>query len=249
MTRTIGIGIAEDPEKVVASIRAVGPGLRVIGYCTPETGAKIRGTVPLKESATPEEDLPRDLFSGAIDAAVRGTLPANGTLRALKKAAGVDHLERIALLETASGKKFLLTPVGVDEGYSVRDKVAFVEKGRAIAEKFGLSPKVAILSGGRLGDIGRDGTVDRSMADAELVARITGAVHSEILIEDAIGYAGLIIAPDGISGNLIFRTLTFLGNGKGHGAPVVNIGKIFVDTSRASPDYTNALLLAASLLD
>lgn len=249
MTRIIGIGIGEDPEKIIASIPAAGSGIRVVGYCTPETAAKIRGRVPLKESKTPEEDLSRDLFSGAIDAAVRGTLPANGTLRALKKAAGVDHLERIALLETAAGKKFLLTPVGVDEGSSVQEKIEFVRKGTAIAEKFGLPANVGILSGGRLGDIGRDKKVDRSMADAELVARITGAVHCEILIEDAIESCGVIIAPDGISGNLIFRTLTFLGNGKGHGAPVVNIDKIFVDTSRASPDYTNALLLAASLLD
>ena len=87
------------------------------------------------------------------------------------------------------------------------------------------------------------------MADAELVARIAGAEHCEILIEDAIKSCGLIIAPDGISGNLIFRTLTFLGAGFAHGAPVVNISKIFVDTSRASPNYTNALLLAASLLE
>jgi predicted methyltransferase MtxX (methanogen marker protein 4) len=87
------------------------------------------------------------------------------------------------------------------------------------------------------------------MADAELVSRLSGARHYEILIEDAVKTCGVIIAPDGISGNLIFRTLVFLGGGHGHGAPVLNIGKIFVDTSRASPDYTNALLLAASLLD
>ncbi|MDD1704009.1 MAG: phosphotransacetylase, partial [Methanoregula sp.] len=69
------------------------------------------------------------------------------------------------------------------------------------------------------------------------------------LIEDAIEDCGLIIAPDGISGNLVFRTLAFLGGGISHGAPVVNISKIFVDTSRASPNYTNALWRAAALLE
>ena len=106
---------------------------------------------------------------------------------------------------------------------------------------------MAILSGGRLGDLGRNRRVDRSMADAELVARITGETHYEILVEDAISDAGVIIAPDGITGNLMFRTLTFLGAGHGHGAPVVNIDRIFVDTSRASPDYRNAIMLADSL--
>jgi predicted methyltransferase MtxX (methanogen marker protein 4) len=57
-----------------------------------------------------------------------------------------------------------------------------------------------------------------------------------------------VIAPDGITGNLIFRTLALLGGGRGHGAPVVNIDRIFVDTSRASADYTNAIMLAKSLV-
>ena len=161
---------------------------------------------------------------------------------------GVDHLERIALLETVHGKKFLLTPVGVDEGWTVPEKLELIKKGRVIAKKFGL-PKNGILSGGRLGDIGRHPQVDASMAEAELVARLGDAAHCEILIEDAVETCGLIIAPDGISGNLVFRTLTFLGGGLGHGAPVVNISRIFVDSSRASPNYANALLLAASLLE
>ena len=106
-------------------------------------------------------------MTGAIDAAVRGTLPAKATLQALKTAAGVDHLERIALLETADGKKFLFAPVGIDEGWTVADKLALIRKGRLVARRFGLPEKVGVLSGGRLGDVGRHARVDRSMADAE----------------------------------------------------------------------------------
>jgi putative methanogen marker protein 4 len=249
--KRIGIGIGEDPEKVLASATPVKGAFEVIGYCRPGTvkpGSALRGVV-LHEHAEPEQALVSDLMTGKIDAAVRGTLPANVTLKALKTAAGVDHLERIALLETAHGKKFLLSPVGVDEGWTVQDKLELIRRGRIIARKFGLPERVGILSGGRIGDIGRHEMVDRSLADAELVARLGDATHYEILIEDAVETCGLIIAPDGISGNLIFRTLAFLGAGHGHGAPVVNIPRIFVDTSRASPNYTNALMLAASLLE
>ena len=247
--KRIGIGIHEDPEKVLASAIEVSKTCEVFCYCKP-------GIVPEKpsdsavhiiEHPAPERAMIDDLMAGTIDAAVRGTLPANATLKALKAAEGVDHLERIALLETARGKKFLLTPVGVDEGWTVPEKLELIKKGQIIAKKFGLPAKTGILSGGRLGDVGRHPQVDASMAEAELVAKLSGSVHCEILIEDAIETCGLIIAPDGISGNLIFRTLTFLGNGYGHGAPVVNISRIFVDTSRASPNYANALLLAASL--
>jgi putative methanogen marker protein 4 len=249
--KRIGIGIAEDPEKVIASANSVSGAFETICYC--KTGVVNHKTVGknvhILENPYPEQALVADLVSENIDAAVRGTLPSNSTLKALKAAMGVDHLERIALLETVHGKKFLLTPVGVDEGWTVAEKLELIKKGRIIAKKFGLPEKVGVLSGGRLGDIGRHPQVDASMADAELVARLGNATHCEILIEDAIETCGLIIAPDGISGNLVFRTLTFLGGGYGHGAPVVNISRIFVDSSRASPNYANALLLAASLLE
>jgi putative methanogen marker protein 4 len=249
--KRIGIGIADDPDKVIGSVLEVAGKFETFCYCRPGvvTGKPADHTIHIVEDSHPEQAMIDALVSGKIDAAVRGTLPSNATLKALKKAEGVDHLERIALLETAAGKKFLLTPVGVDEGWTIPEKLALIEKGRTIAKKFGLPEKTGILSGGRLGDVGRHPQVDASMAEAELVAKLSGAVHCEILIEDAIETCGLIIAPDGISGNLIFRTLTFLGDGHGHGAPVVNISRIFVDTSRASPNYVNSLLLAASLLE
>ena len=249
--RTIGIGAGAEPEKVVESACRVRIPCDIVCYTRPGTVAVPPGydNVRLHESENPESALVSDLINGTIHAAIRGTLPAHVTLQALKAAAGVNRLERIALLETARGKKFLFAPVGIDEGWTVADKLELIRKGRTIARRFGLPEKVGVLSGGRLGDLGRHERVDRSMADAELVVRLSGAVHCEILIEDAVESCGLIIAPDGISGNLVFRTLAFLGAGFGHGAPVVNIDRIFVDTSRAQPDYTNALLLAASLLE
>jgi putative methanogen marker protein 4 len=249
--KRIGIGIADDVEKVLSSAASVSGDFITACYCCPGIIDKksVGNSLEIVEQEDPGQALIDDLMAGRIDAAVRGTLPANSTLRALKIAEDVDHLERIALLETVQGKKFLLTPVGVDEGWTVPEKLELIKKGRLIAQKFGLLPKVGILSGGRLGDVGRHSQVDTSMAEAELVARLSGADHCEILIEDAVETCGLIIAPDGISGNLIFRTLVFLGGGHGHGAPVVNISRIFVDTSRASPNYANALLLAASLLE
>ncbi|MDD4483256.1 MAG: methanogenesis marker protein Mmp4/MtxX [Methanoregula sp.] len=249
--KTIGIGAAEDADRVIASACRVDLLCDIACYCRPGAVRVPAGhaNITLRESCEPEKALVSDLMDGTIGAAVRGTLPANTTLAALKKGAGVDHLERIALLETADGKKFLFGPVGIDEGWTVADKLALVAKGRAIAKKFGLPEKAGILSGGRLGDLGRHPVVDRTMADAELVAKLGDAVHYEILIEDAVKTCGIIIAPDGISGNLVFRTLAFLGAGHGHGAPVVNLDKIFVDTSRAQKDYANALMLAAALLE
>lgn len=243
----IGIGAASrrDLPLMRRAAESLEPGTLVRFYCTPE--AADDGGASCTGSADPAADLVGDLVKERIDAAVRGTLPANRTLALLRAATGVDRLERIALLECADGRRFLLAPVGVDEGWSVAEKLALVERGRELALRLGLPSRVGVLSGGRLGDIGRHPAVDRSMADAELVARLGDGDHCEILIEGAVGRCGLVVAPDGISGNLIFRTLAYLGGGNGHGAPVTNIRPVFIDTSRASADFGPPLVLAASL--
>lgn len=248
MTR-IGIGIGTESGPLLGDISRFCGRLELVCYAVPGIVRSPHAGCRLVESEEPWNDLTADLSAGRIDAAVRGTLPANATLSALKREMGVTRLERIALLETAGGIKFLLAPVGVDEGWTVGERVGLIEKGREIAARLGLESRTGVLSGGRLGDAGRHPRVDESLAEAEIVASLAGATHYQILIEDAVGECGLIIAPDGISGNLIFRTLVFLGAGKGHGAPVINIDRIFVDTSRASPDYTNALMLAEKLLE
>ncbi len=71
------------------------------------------------------------------------------------------------------------------------------------------------------------------------------AHHAEILIENAAKECDIIIGPDGISGNLMFRTLHFLGNGKALGAPVLNIGHTYIDTSRAKASYIDSIALAS----
>ncbi len=245
---TIGIGADGQEEKIIRSAAESNLRARITIYSARDPGIAPGTGVSFRFSPDPATTMISDLMEGRIDGAVRGTLPANHTLSLLKAASGVKYLLRAALLETADGKKFLLTPVGIDEGWSVGQKIELARRAQSLAKRCGLSPDIGVLSGGRSGDIGRHPEVDRSLADAELVAKMTGGVHYQILIEDAIRDCGVIIAPDGISGNLIFRTLIFLGSGQGYGAPVLNIPKIFVDTSRATPYYANALQLAESLL-
>ncbi|MDD1725105.1 MAG: methanogenesis marker protein Mmp4/MtxX [Methanospirillum sp.] len=245
----IGIGISDDPERVFSGIGQYSGPCTVRCYVTPAVVVPdyFSGTITCSEK--PEEALIQDLHAGVIQAGVRGSLPSDRTIRRIKDTFCVSEIERVVLLETAAGDRFFLAPVGIDEGWTIKQKLSLIEKGRAICRKFGLSDRVTVLSGGRITDVGRHQVVDRTLADAELISRLTGADHLGILIEDAVKKSGLIIAPDGISGNLIFRTLIFLGNGRSHGAPVLNISKIFVDTSRVNPDYHYALILAGTMID
>ena len=84
-------------------------------------------------------------------------------------------------------------------------------------------------------------TAESSWSTADGVAAETAARH---FAEES----DLVLAPDGVSGNLIFRTLHFVGGHEAYGAPVVNIPRVFVDTSRAKADFSAAVLLAAGLV-
>ena len=166
----------------------------------------------------------------------------------------MEKIYRISLLLTHDDTPFFLAPVGIDEGGCIEDKIELINRGVTYMRKLDIEPVVGILSGGRFSDIGRDARVDCTMRDAEIVAeRIKkqgiSVTHYSILIEDAIKNANFIIAPDGISGNLIFRTLVFLGGGDGVGAPILMDKYIFIDTSRVGGHWKKAIMLASALVN
>ncbi len=204
------------------------------------------------DTEDPEKVLAELLISRKVDAAIRGTAKASGALANLKEALGKKRVCRLALLLTADGTPFFLAPVGIDEGNNIADKLHMVTLGAEYIRRFGIEPVVGVLSGGRIGDIGRDRRVDRTLADGEFITRRAlelgiNAKHYTILIEDAIKESNFILAPDGISGNLIFRTIAFLGGGDGLGAPVLMDDYVFVDTSRVGGHFTKAIMLASAL--
>jgi len=250
----VGIGIADGTasKSVIADIESAYRFADVV-LIGDEKELSITGTdLEIIHSDNPEVELVDRLVGGRIDAAVRGTLGATKTLGYLKSALGVSRLARLALLTTADGVPFFLVPVGIDEGNSVADRVDLVYRSVNAIRRFGIIEKVAVLSGGRFEDAGRSEIVDQSLADSEVVTgmlceRGIDAKHYGILIEDAIRAANVIVAPDGITGNLIFRTLTFLGGGGGFGAPVL-ADLVFVDTSRVKVKFSDAIMLASALV-
>ena len=204
------------------------------------------------DTEDPEKTLIELLISRKVDAAIRGTAKASGTLTNLKLSLGMRKIYRLALLLTVDGTPFFLAPVGIDEGNSLADKIRMITLGAEHIRRFGVEPVVGVLSGGRMGDIGRDRRVDRTLADGEFISNQIAELgikvkHHTILIEDAIKESNFIMAPDGISGNLIFRTIAFLGGGDGLGAPVLMDDYVFVDTSRVGGHFTKAIMLASAL--
>jgi len=198
-----------------------------------EASKKVDFEVILTES---EDELIRMLLNKEVDAALRGSLSASNIMDILKEKYS-SKIYRASFLE-ACGCKFLFAPVGIDEGDSLQDKLKIIELGADFLFKIGIEAEIGILSGGRPQDIGRSPKIDDSIEEAmnltEIIKDKYFVKHYFILIENAIkDNVNFILAPDGISGNLIFRTLVFLGPGKSYGAIALGIDEIFIDTSRS----------------
>ena len=199
-------------------------------------------------------ELAGDLASGKIDAAVRGDISSSVLLPILKSKIGLKSLERAVFMEPLGEKMFILAPVGIDEGWTECQKHDLAVRSVALAKRVGMGSKIAIMSGGRCEDVGRCKVVDKSIESARNLAKKLcdegyDAYHSQILIENAVKEADIIIAPEGITGNIIFRSLHFIGGVKALGAPVINTDKVFIDTSRAKTDYRDSLALAMMLTE
>ena len=209
-------------------------------------------------------ELVSDLAAGRIDAAVRGDMSSSMLLPILKKGLGLKALERVAFMEPQGGRLIILSPVGIDEGWTDAQRYDLAVRSADLARRVGMGQRIAIMSGGRCEDVGRCRAVDRSIESARSIAKrlvengfdayhaqilIEDAVREADIIEDAVREADIVIAPEGITGNIIFRTMHMVGGAKALGAPVVNTDKVFIDTSRAKTDYRDSIALAMRLTE
>lgn len=187
-----------------------------------------------------------------IDGVIRGSLKSN-MIKDLKKEN--PDIFRASLLEI-NNQPILLTPVGIDEGDTYNSKINIIEECSKTMQKLGYKPKIALISGGRQDDKGRSQKIDESINECEKIVQQLGAKynikHYYILIEEAIkDKANIIITPDGIIGNLIFRSLVLVAGIKSNGALTLNQPKLFIDTSRSQSiqGYVNSIKLMEKLIE
>lgn len=210
-----------------------------------------------------------------IDSVIRGSLSSSKFLQALKNHYTnhpiVSELElkeeslnnsvsRLALLETAFGTQFFYAGVGIDEVNSYVGKKNILELSIKLFSQFKVPPNVSVLSGGRLSDLGRDPNIDQTITDGDNLVQEMKAQfphiqiqHDQILIENALHRnANIVLAPEGIAGNLIYRTLVHLGGGKSYGAIYLKsylaYHRTIIDCSRVAPKFEidGAIILAAA---
>lgn len=235
------------------------------GYADPiVVGSNIQPQNQLEvvNDDNPEHKLVDMLQEREIAAAVRGSLDATPVLTYLKKFIPKTAV-RIALFEDKVGNSFLLAPVGIDEGNSYEEKETILREGTNLLKFFGIEPKVCILAGGKQRDLGRNPISDETIADAKaLIENFPDyeIFSTGIMLEKAFKRnANFIVAPGGISGNLIYRTLVHVsGYAVSYGAPFRETSSgencnciCFTDTSTLGTisDYVRAIAFTSSLVD
>ncbi len=219
--------------------------------------SKINSRLKFIECQDPERSIIEALKQNSIQAIIRGSLSSSKFLKNIKQTLDIGEINRLAILETVKEDQFFYGPVGIDECNNIENKMTFIEYALKEFREIEIIPKISILSGGRLGDIGRDAKVNQTIQDANKINELMKnkypnlmISHDEILIENALeNKSNLIIAPDGISGNLIYRTLVHLGGGKAYGAIYMGLDKTIIDTSRVGDysEFYGALILALAL--
>lgn len=200
-----------------------------------------------------DDELVKAILDNEIDAVVRGSLPASGVIKEVKK-----HFPDIsrATYVNGDGHEFLLTPVGIDEGNTIEDKLKIAINCGEFLKRLDKEPKIAVLADGRKGDYGRSEKISESIDESEELTRLIEentdfeVKNYYILIEQALNdNCNVIIAPDGIIGNIIFRTLILVNSWPSCGAITFGINGIYIDTSRDQTveGYLRSLIFAYKL--
>ncbi len=218
---------------------------------------KYKEDILLVDTNEPENELIDTLDSYEISCIVRGSLSSSKFLSLIKEKYKTPQINRLALLETINGFQFFFGPVGIDECKDLESKIKYINEALNQLHFLRINPSISILSGGRMDDYERDIRVKKTIDDANEIIKCFKDIdsnlninHNEILIEESIERkSNLIIAPDGISGNLIYRTLVHLGGGKAYGAIYMGLEKAIIDTSRVGnlSEIYGALILALTL--
>ena len=224
-----------------------------------------------------EDELLEAFKNPEVHATLRGSLKASKIIKSIKELKPDCKINRTTYINTSDDEgfskdyEFLLAPVGIDEGKNIEEKVELAIQAANFLQYLGKMPKIAILAEGRKDDLGRSERIDESLLSSQKLTYVLIETFKEldnfdngskdisknysiknyyILLEQAIedGY-NIILANDGIFGNIMFRTLVLLDKWPSYGAVTLAIDEIFIDTSRdqSVEGYVRSLKLAYKL--
>ncbi len=200
-----------------------------------------------------DELLAKSILDKNINATLRGSLAASNVLKQLKES--YPKISRATYIN-GQNHEFLISSVGIDEGNTIDEKLKIAIDCINFLKKLKKTPKIATLSYARPGDYGRSKEINKSLDDTKKLSKLIEKHTNQkventcVLVDQAIkNNCNILIAPNGIIGNTIFRTLVLLNSWPSFGAITFGIDDIYIDTSRDqnTQGYIRSLELAYKL--
>jgi predicted methyltransferase MtxX (methanogen marker protein 4) len=206
-------------------------------------------------SQAPEKDLAKMLFNQEFDGIVRGTIDDFKTFEAYQMLIGQEKAKQmieLGLMEDFYGRQFFISQASNPLGWSKEEKIKDCEGTiKFMKLELGLKPKIGFITGVRHETYERKkGTkkgvqkiLNQTYEDADFIVDYftkhkIEAKNYAIEIETALKEGcNIIVPPNGMVGNQIFRTLVLVGGGKFLACSRANFPHPYEDNSRSETDF------------
>lgn len=261
----VGFGLARHSEAILKSLRR-GKKYADIILVGPRSLRSERGFRVVRD-VNPERRLASMLVNGEVDGIVRGTVDDFKTFEAYRTLIGMTTTKdtgELGLVQDAHGRQFFISQASNPSGWTREQKRRDCETvTKFMQHELGIKPIIGFVTGIRHATYRRRKharenvlrQLNRTYEDAErLVAyfrrRGIKAKNYSIEIQAALNEGcNVIVPPNGMVGNQIFRTLVFLGNGKLLMSPRLNLPHPYEDNSRNETDFESHVRFLAAWIN
>lgn len=258
----VGFGLARGSKAILKSLRRAKKyaNITLVG---PMSLKNEKGFRVIRDR-NPEQRLAAMLVNNEIDGIVRGTVDDFKTFEAYRILIGMKSRQdtgELGLVEDAHGRQFFISQASNPSGWTREQKRRDCETVvNFMRRELDIVPVIGFIAGVRHATYQRRKRVrtgvrrqlNRTYEDAEFLAsyfrqRGIKAKNYSIEIQAALDDGcNVIVPPNGMVGNQIFRTLVFLGNGKLLMAPRLNFPHPYEDNSRNETDFESHVRFLAA---
>ncbi len=258
----VGFGLAKHNAKILKSLHRARKYANIV-LVGPQKLPSERGFRIIRDR-NPERRLASLLANGEVDGIVRGTVDDFKTFEEYRDLTGVNiapDAGELGLVEDAHGRQFFISQASNPSGWSKEQKrhdcetvVNFMHR------ELGIVPVIGFIAGVRHETFRRRKRaqspvrrqLNQTYKDAEYLSayfrrRGIKATNYAIEIQTALNEGcNIIVPPNGMVGNQIFRTLVFLGGGKLLMSPRLNLPHPYEDNSRNETDFESHVRFLAA---
>lgn len=246
--RRIALGSTQATAALIESLNVASRFANVVAV-----GAEVPGVESVR--ADSEEAAADQLMSlarsGAVDAIIRGQIYYTHYHRAMRRHFGFKRdLMCPCLLRDLVGNEWFITPVVHHDDATNFGRSYLASQAAKICTKLGIEPVIGILAADN--ERGYLAAVDASLDDAEVIAtdlsRQGYACNVYPLrIDLAARECNIVVPMDGIIGNFICRSLSYLGGATLVGGFSLTPKFVSIDTSRSSDQFLFAIMSAVAM--